>query len=70
MYACKVASSEIVELLIKCKANIHSVNKVGDSAVSMAKKSGNSDIMVLLVKSGASIRPSSRVGKAPLPNSK
>jgi len=36
MYACKVASSEIVELLIKCKANIHTVNKVGDSAVTMA----------------------------------
>lgn len=36
MYACKVASKEIVELLIKCKADIRVVNKVGDSAVTMA----------------------------------
>ena len=41
MYACKIASTEIVELLIKCKADIKSVNKVGDSAVTMAQKSGN-----------------------------
>lgn len=60
MYACKVASKEIVELLIKCQADIKAVNKVGDNAVTMAQKSGNSDIMMLLVKSGASIRPSSR----------
>lgn len=36
MYACKIASKEIVELLIKCKADIRAVNKVGDSAVTMA----------------------------------
>ena len=36
MYACKVASKEIVELLIKCQADIKAVNKVGDSAVTMA----------------------------------
>ena len=36
MYSCKVASKEIVELLIKCKADIRVVNKVGDSAVTMA----------------------------------
>jgi ankyrin repeat protein len=60
MYACKIASHEIVELLIKCKADIKTVNKVGDSAVTMAQKSGNQEIMMLLVKSGASIRPSSR----------
>ena len=41
MYACKVACKEIVELLIKCKADIKAVNKVGDSAVTMAQKSGN-----------------------------
>ena len=67
MYACKIASMEIVELLIKNKADTKVVNKVGDSAVTMAQKSGNQDIMMLLVKSGASIRPSSRSGRAPLP---
>ena len=38
MYACKVGSKEIVELLLKCKADTRVVNKLGDSAISMAKK--------------------------------
>ena len=67
MYACKIASTELVDLLIKSKADIKIVNKVGDSAVTMAQKSGNQDIMMMLVKGGASIRPSSRSGRAPLP---
>ena len=36
MYACKAACKEVVQLLIKCKADIKKVNKVGDSAVTMA----------------------------------
>ena len=71
MYACKIGSTEIVELLIKCKADVASVNKVGDSSVTMAQKSGNQDIMMLLVKSGASIRPQSqRAGIPKAPSSK
>ena len=70
MHACKIASTEIVELLIKCKADITVVTEIGDSAITMAKKSGNQDIMMMLIKSGASIRPSSRAASANLNNRK
>ncbi len=57
MHACKVACKEVVELLIKCKADINAVNKVGDSAMSMAKKSGDQEIIMMLVKAGVPLRP-------------
>ena len=41
MYACKVGSPEIVDMLIKQKADPKVVNKVGDSALTMAQRSGN-----------------------------
>lgn len=60
MFACKIGSKEMVELLLSYKADIKATNSLGDSCVSFASKSGNPEIMGLLVKSGASIRPTSR----------
>jgi len=60
MFACKVGSKEMVELLLSFKADIKATNSLGDSCMTFAQKSGNPDIMGLLVKSGASIRPASR----------
>jgi ankyrin repeat protein len=60
MFACKVGSQEMVELLIKYKADVKAINNLGDTCVNLAQRSGNSDVMALLVKNGASIRPSSR----------
>ena len=36
MYACKGGSEEIVQLLLKCNANVKVVTRVGDSAVTFA----------------------------------
>jgi ankyrin repeat protein len=60
MFACKNGSKEIIELLLKYKADTSAQNSLGDSCVSIATKCGNPDIMMLLVKGGASIRPASR----------
>jgi ankyrin repeat protein len=60
MFACKVGSKEMVEMLLGFKADLKATNSLGDTCVSFATKSGNPEIMALLVKSGASIRPASR----------
>jgi ankyrin repeat protein len=60
MFACKMGSKEMVELLLSYKADIKATNSLGDSCVTLAQKCGNPDVMVLLVSSGASIRPASR----------
>jgi ankyrin repeat protein len=60
MFACKLGSKEVVELLLHYKADVKATNTLGDSCISMAQKNANPDIMVLLVKSGGSLRPASR----------
>jgi ankyrin repeat protein len=41
LYACKLGSKQMVELLLSYNANIHVQNKTGDSCMSFAQKSGN-----------------------------
>lgn len=60
MFACKIGSKEMVELLLGYKADIKATNALGDSCVTFASKCGNPEVMTLLVKSGASIRPPSK----------
>ena len=41
MYSCKHGNKEIVELLLKYKADINIQTPLGDTCVTMAQKSGN-----------------------------
>mgnify|MGYP001597147003 CR=1 FL=1 len=73
MYACKSGNKEIVELLLKYKANPAVSNNIGDTCETMAFKSGNSEIMMLLkgkkepsaIKSIDSIPPLSNLKSIP-----
>jgi len=59
MFACKLGSKEMVELLLQYKADIKATNKMKETCMSMAQKSGNQELIMLLVKHGGSLRPQS-----------
>jgi len=61
MLACKLGSTQIVELLLNNQANIHETNILGETALKLAQKSGHEELVLLLIqKYKALIRQPSR----------
>jgi len=56
MLACQTGNVELFEILIKVGCNIHATTPLGDTALTIAQKSGFQDLALQLVSKGASIR--------------
>ena len=68
IYAAVVGNSDIVELLIKSRAEINHRDKHGNTALFYAAGNGNVDVMEVLLENAARIDLDNRQGLTPLIN--
>lgn len=56
MMCCQTGNAEMLNVLLKAGANVHAATSLGDTALTIAQKSGFQELALTLVKNGASIR--------------
>ena len=56
MICCQNGNTDLFEILLKCGANVHATTPLGDTALTIAQKSGYQELALALVQRGASIR--------------
>lgn len=66
LFAVKHRYSDIVDLLIKYKANINATSYAGDSTLMLAVRNGDEDMVKLLIKNGAKVNLSNTKGSTAL----
>ncbi len=56
MLCCQTGNREVFDALLKAGANVRATTALGDTALTIAQRSGFQELALDLVKNGASIR--------------